>query len=81
MHFLHELFAPTLLLFWENQGEPDDQDHILAATAVLSVLASTQVFAQAAIGSPGTFSFKEAACNLLNPLLQQFGCPWSGAAA
>ena len=39
---------------------------LLAATAVLSMLASTQVFAQAAIGSPGTFSFYYPDRDVLN---------------
>ena len=39
---------------------------LFAATAVLSMLASTQVFAQAAIGSPGTFSFYYPDRDVLN---------------
>jgi BA14K-like protein len=39
---------------------------ILAAAAVLSMIASTQVFAQAAIGSPGTFSFYYPDRDVLN---------------
>ena len=39
---------------------------ILAAAAVLSMIASTQVFAQAAIGSPGVFSFYYPDRDVLN---------------